>query len=130
MERGAVVSHEEDEEEQEPDEEPRPTLSAIPAYEEPKPATRSAQRSAPKAAPKSAAKPAAKTAPKTAAKTAPKSAAKAAPKKRTVAMVVVVPDRDKYHKESCRYANNPAAIELTKAQARRQGYEPCATCKP
>jgi hypothetical protein len=44
--------------------------------------------------------------------------------------VVVVPDRDKYHKETCRYAKNPAAMTMTKAAARRQGYTACGTCKP
>ena len=44
--------------------------------------------------------------------------------------VVVVPDRDKYHKETCRYAKNPAAMTMTKAAARRQGYSACGTCKP
>jgi len=42
----------------------------------------------------------------------------------------VVPDRDKFHKETCRYAKNPAAMTMTKAAARRQGYVPCGTCKP
>ena len=46
------------------------------------------------------------------------------------ATVVVVPDRDKYHKETCRYAKNPAAMTMTKAAARRQGYKPCGICKP
>jgi hypothetical protein len=44
--------------------------------------------------------------------------------------VVVIPDRDKFHKETCRYAKNPAAMTMTKAAARRQGYKPCGTCKP
>jgi hypothetical protein len=48
----------------------------------------------------------------------------------TAATVVVVPDRDKYHKDTCRYAKNPAAMTMTKAAARRQGYTPCGTCKP
>ena len=44
--------------------------------------------------------------------------------------VVVIPDRDKFHKDSCRYAKNPAAMSMTKVAAKRQGYKPCATCKP
>jgi len=44
--------------------------------------------------------------------------------------VVVVPDRDKFHKETCRYAKNPAAMTMTKAAARRQGYSACGICKP
>lgn len=71
---------------------------------------------------------------------APATARKPAPARRTPAAkkpaaasassVVVIPDRDKYHKESCRYAKNPAAMSITKAAAKRQGYKPCATCKP
>lgn len=55
-----------------------------------------------------------------------------APRRRTSAeaTVVVIPDRDKYHKETCRYARSPAAMTLTKAQARRQGYKQCGICKP
>ena len=44
--------------------------------------------------------------------------------------VVVVPDRDKFHKETCRYAKNPAAMSMTKAAAKRQGYKACGVCKP
>jgi hypothetical protein len=56
---------------------------------------------------------------------------RAAPKRRTSAevMVVVIPDRDKFHKETCRYARSPAAMTLSKAQARRQGYKQCGVCK-
>ena len=65
---------------------------------------------------------------------APKAPAAAKPATRKAAAssptVVVVPDRDKFHKETCRYAKNPAAMTMTKAAARRQGYVPCGTCKP
>ena len=44
--------------------------------------------------------------------------------------VVVVPDRDKFHKETCRYAKNPAAMAMSKAAAKRQGYKACGVCKP
>lgn len=44
--------------------------------------------------------------------------------------VVVIPDRDKFHKESCRYAKSAAAMTMTKAAARGQGYKPCGVCKP
>lgn len=54
--------------------------------------------------------------------------AAAAPK--AGAEVVVIPDRDKFHKEGCRYAKGPGAMTLTKAQARRQGYKACGVCKP
>jgi hypothetical protein len=90
-------------------EEMRPPLTAVPAPEEelfaPPPAKAPA-----------AAKPAAKPATRKAAASSP--------------TVVVVPDRDKFHKETCRYAKNPAAMTMTKAAARRQGYVPCGTCKP
>ena len=65
---------------------------------------------------------------------APKAPAAAKPATRKAVAssptVVVVPDRDKFHKETCRYAKNPAAMSMTKAAARRQGYVPCGTCKP
>ncbi len=62
---------------------------------------------------------------------APKQAAKPATRKAAAApTVVVIPDRDKYHKESCRYAKNAAAMTMSKAAARRQGYQACGTCKP
>lgn len=57
---------------------------------------------------------------------APKRAASGA----SAASVVVIPDRDKYHKDTCRYAKNPAAMTMTKASARRQGYKACGVCKP
>lgn len=44
--------------------------------------------------------------------------------------VVVVPGRDKYHKETCRYAKGAGAMTLTKNQARRDGYKRCGVCKP
>ncbi len=48
----------------------------------------------------------------------------------TAPTVVVIPDRDKNHKETCRYAKNPAAMTMAKGAARRRGYKACATCKP
>jgi hypothetical protein len=54
----------------------------------------------------------------------------AAPKPKAGAEVVVIPDRDKFHKQGCRYAKGPGAMSLTKAQARRQGYKACGVCKP
>jgi hypothetical protein len=44
--------------------------------------------------------------------------------------VVIVPDRNKFHKDTCRYAKNPAAMTMSKAAARRQGYQACGVCKP
>ena len=52
------------------------------------------------------------------------------PAAETGATVVVIPDRDKFHKETCRYAKNPAAMTMAKSAARRQGYKPCGVCKP
>jgi hypothetical protein len=46
------------------------------------------------------------------------------------ATVVVIPDRDKFHKETCRYAKHAAAMMMSKASAKRQGYKPCGVCKP
>lgn len=89
----------------------RPPLTAVP---EPEPEEETFAAPAPTIA---AAKPAA-------AKPAARKAAS------TAATVVVVPDRDKFHKETCRYAKNPAAMTMTKAAARRQGYTACGTCKP
>ncbi|TMK22748.1 MAG: hypothetical protein E6G68_01625 [Actinobacteria bacterium] len=95
----------------EPAFEERPTLAAVPA----------------RAEPESEQEPEVET-------FAPPARAAAKPRTRSAAAssqtVVVVPDRDKYHKETCRYAKNPAAMAMTKAAARRQGYKPCGTCKP
>lgn len=72
---------------------------------------------------------AAKPAKKAAEKAAP--AAKAAPAKATAAQVVVIPDRGKFHVETCRFVKGvPGTVNLTKATAKRQGYAPCGVCKP
>jgi hypothetical protein len=42
----------------------------------------------------------------------------------------VIPDRDKYHKATCRYAKGEGAMTLSKNSARRQGYKRCGVCKP
>ncbi len=104
------------------DEEDLPALVAVPEPEaEPETAMSSFEPPAPvaKPAPARAARPAAK-----------KPAAKKAAAATASGSVVVIPDRDKFHKDSCRYAKNPAAMSMTKAAAKRQGYKPCATCKP
>ena len=44
--------------------------------------------------------------------------------------VVVIPDRDKFHKNTCRYAKGAGTMKLTKSEARREGYKPCGVCKP
>ena len=101
----------------EPAFEERPTLAAVPARAEPEPE----QEQEPEQEPEEET-------------FAPPARAAAKPRTRSAAAssqtVVVVPDRDKYHKETCRYAKNPAAMAMTKAAARRQGYKPCGTCKP
>lgn len=99
-------------------EEEPPPLVVVPELE-PETAMSSYQPPAAKPAPTRAARPAAKKpgAKKPAAATASGS-------------VVVIPDRDKFHRDSCRYATNPAAMSMTKVAAKRQGYKPCATCKP
>ena len=68
-----------------------------------------------------------------AAKPAKKAAAaeKAAPAKATAAQVVVIPDRGKFHVETCRFVKGvPGTVTLTKTAAKRQGYTPCGVCKP
>ena len=115
-ERAPMREEVEDEEEKE---EP-PTLVAVPEPEaEPEPST---------FAPTPAKKPAAARA--TTRSTAKKTAAKKPAAAASTGTVVVIPDRDKFHRDTCRYAKNPAAMSLTKAAAKRQGYKPCATCKP
>jgi hypothetical protein len=111
MERERVPARDEEEE--------PPTLVAVP---EPETAMTSFEPPPPvaKPAPARAARPAA----------AKKPAAKKAASASASGSVVVIPDRDKYHRDSCRYAKNPAAMSMTKAAAKRQGYKPCATCKP
>lgn len=101
MERPAVTQAPQEEEEEE---EVRPSLAAVP-----EPAAAEEEMYAP---------------PREQAKPRTRSAAASS------GSVVVVPDRDKFHKESCRYAKNPAAMSMTKAAARRQGYKPCGVCKP
>jgi hypothetical protein len=45
--------------------------------------------------------------------------------------VVVVPDRDRFHRPQCRFVRDVAgATTLPKASAARQGYAACGVCKP
>jgi hypothetical protein len=76
---------------------------------------------------KGAKKAAAKTA--TAAKSPAKKAAKAA-KSTATGSVVVVPGRDKYHKDGCRYTKGQVTQTITRAAAKREGYNACGVCKP
>ncbi|HEX9696039.1 MAG TPA: hypothetical protein VGB64_06985 [Actinomycetota bacterium] len=69
--------------------------------------------------------------------TASRAPAKKAAAKKTAARtpaaqqpVVVIPDRDKFHKAACRYAKGPGTMKLTKSEARREGYKACGVCKP
>jgi hypothetical protein len=81
-------------------------------------ATAEAAEAAPAKPAKAAAKPAAK-----------KAAAKATGS--TTGQVVVIPDRGKFHTESCRFVKDvPGTVTLTKPAAKRQGYTPCGVCKP
>jgi hypothetical protein len=76
----------------------------------------------------------AKTAEATAVKPAARAAAASTPAGATASRrgsVVVIPDRGRFHRAECRYVRGAAdAQELTKAQAARQGYEPCGVCSP
>jgi hypothetical protein len=98
--------------------------------------TTAAKKAPAKAAPvktadvKVAAKAAAVKAPtKAAVKTAPAKKAAAAPVKRGT--VIVIPDRGKFHTPDCRYVRGAEdTLELTKAQAARQGYDACGVCNP
>lgn len=49
---------------------------------------------------------------------------------RAAPTVLVIPDRDKFHKETCRYVKGQTTQALAKADARKQGYKPCGVCKP
>lgn len=45
--------------------------------------------------------------------------------------VVVIPDRNRYHRAECRHVREFAGAEtVTTAQAAQQGYSPCGVCKP
>jgi hypothetical protein len=47
------------------------------------------------------------------------------------APVVVVPDRERFHRPECRFVRGVAgATTLPKASAARQGYAACGVCKP
>ncbi len=103
--------------------------------------TAAPKTAAPKtAAPKTAARKtdSAKTAPVKAARATSKAATLAAPSTAATAAVklragsvVVIPERGRFHKGDCRYVRGVDEAEvLTKAQASKQGYEPCGVCKP
>ena len=85
---------------------------------------------------KAAAKAAAKAPAKAPAKAAKKAPAKVALTKTggdaaKPGSVVVIPDRDKFHKADCRFVRDAADTkEMTRAAASRQGYVACGVCKP
>ena len=91
-----------------------------------------ARKSPAKAAPAPAAP--ARSARSTARANAPVAPAAAAPARSASprgGSVVVIPDRGRYHRDSCRYVRNVAGAEvLSKSAATRQGYAPCGVCKP
>jgi hypothetical protein len=86
----------------------------------------------PSAAKSSAAKSAAaKSSPAKAAAAPAKGAARTAGGGTRAGSVVVVPDRDRYHRHDCRFVRDaPDAEVLSKTAAGRQGFTPCGVCKP
>lgn len=100
-----------------------------PVFDEPEevlPPRRSAAPARPASSRASTSRPAAAKAPAKARATASK--AKATPAAQQ--QVVVIPDRDKFHKSTCRYAKGAGTMKLTKSEARREGYKACGVCKP
>ena len=72
-----------------------------------------------------------RTATPTPSRTAAKAAASSAPAAPRRGIVVVIPDRGRYHRADCRYVRGATdSQELTKAQATRQGYDACGVCAP
>lgn len=49
---------------------------------------------------------------------------------RSEAQVVVLPERGRFHRPECRFAQGADAETISKSAARRRGYEPCGVCKP
>jgi hypothetical protein len=108
---------------------------AAAAAEPATPARKAAAKKAPArtaAAAGTATKATASTATKaTAAKSSATKAAAARPAGTTAGQVVVIPDRGKFHIETCRFVKDvPGTVNLSKAAAKRQGYTPCGVCKP
>lgn len=61
----------------------------------------------------------------------PVAPAVAAPSAAPSGGVVIIPDRDKYHRPGCRFVRDAVDAErVTKATARRRGMQPCGVCKP
>ena len=123
-----------------PDTEPEPatddtdTLTDVPVLAETGSTTTRARKAPAK---KAAAARGSRTTATAAAEEAPaaapaKAAAKKAPAKAATGnQVVVIPDRPKFHVETCRFVRDvPGTLTVTKATAKRQGYTPCGVCKP
>jgi hypothetical protein len=72
----------------------------------------------------------AKTAAKTSARTAAKTTAAKTSARSTAGKVLVVAGRDRYHAPGCRFVTGKDAEEITKAAAKRRGYEACSVCNP
>jgi hypothetical protein len=107
--------------------------------EAPTPRKTAARKAPAKTAAATATKPAKKAAAATATKaTAAKSTSASTASKSTAAAakpaagsVVVIPDRGKFHTETCRFVKDvPGTVTLTKTTAKRQGYTACGVCKP
>ncbi|MGI8536688.1 MAG: hypothetical protein ACR2K2_09360 [Mycobacteriales bacterium] len=72
-----------------------------------------------------------KTAPTKASRAAARPGSPVPPSARKTSSVVVIPDRNRYHRDDCRFVRGVDDAEvLTKAQASRQGYDACGVCKP
>lgn len=62
---------------------------------------------------------------------AARSAARSTTRATAGGKVVVVPGRDRYHTGSCRFIQGKDDTEeISAAQAKRRGYQPCSVCKP
>lgn len=113
-----------------------PDLDDAPLLEAPKmrPATKTATKTAAKPAKKAASRTAAASGSSTRATASAGAAAKApkpASSTASTGQVVVIPDRGKFHTETCRFVKDvPGTVNLSKAAAKRQGYTPCGVCKP
>ena len=44
--------------------------------------------------------------------------------------VIADPQRKKYHRSDCRYANSECCERMPRSTARKRSYESCGICKP
>ena len=127
----AAAAAPEPEPEAEPEmaEEPAEEVAEAPAPAKKAPAKRTARTAA--ASGSSSATTTAMETPAKATKAAKPAKKAAAAKSTSGAQVVVIPDRGKFHTETCRFVKDvPGTVTLTKPAAKRQGYAPCGVCKP